>query len=393
MMNERWKSTFPYTLAFNLFKKHITELNKAYWSFVPAANTIISLSKKETKFKDDPKSFFLIHDEDEHRIASNLDEWKDDFGIFSQYTRLNMVMLISSCFETYLRTVVANAFESNPGVIIMAPGSVDGADLLKQKPSYANSNSEDYQFTDQVNEICKGEWSKRFRVFEKYFGKLSESIITQTDNLDELRQTRNNIGHYFGRTKKDYSAPIVFSPIAAQSVSEKRVKRYLGLVYEVARDLDSFMKDRHIGSYDIIKAYISLGYDKAASPNERAKKFRKYMGDEGFPPAGKYYYRNLISYIDLSDSSEVCRYSEKTCVKEIKRQLKERDIQLIRNGYLAQFNSSDFRYLIKALHYKDNPDYCQQNMYGSSQGVFVYSMKLINRIVEDVSNDTKVLDH
>ena len=36
----RWKSPLPYTLAFNLFKKHYTELNEIYWAFVPASNTI-----------------------------------------------------------------------------------------------------------------------------------------------------------------------------------------------------------------------------------------------------------------------------------------------------------------------------------------------------------------
>ena len=41
MSNVRWESPFPYSLAFNLFKQHFEEINRSYWAFVPAANTII----------------------------------------------------------------------------------------------------------------------------------------------------------------------------------------------------------------------------------------------------------------------------------------------------------------------------------------------------------------
>ena len=127
-MQDRWQSPFPYTLAFNLFRQHITELNKVYWAFVPASNTIKKAAKKELATDDaDPKTYFLIPDEDDRRVAPTFSEWKADFKSFENYTRLNMIMLISSCFETYLRTVVSLAFESKPGVIIMCPDSVDGA--------------------------------------------------------------------------------------------------------------------------------------------------------------------------------------------------------------------------------------------------------------------------
>ena len=59
MNNIRWESPFPYTLAFNLFKKHLEEIHRAYWAFVPAANTIKSLAKKNLVNDEvDPKNFF-----------------------------------------------------------------------------------------------------------------------------------------------------------------------------------------------------------------------------------------------------------------------------------------------------------------------------------------------
>lgn len=59
MNNVRWNSPFPYTLAFNLFKQHFEEINRSYWAFVPVANTIKSLAKKNLVDDNaDPKKFF-----------------------------------------------------------------------------------------------------------------------------------------------------------------------------------------------------------------------------------------------------------------------------------------------------------------------------------------------
>lgn len=46
---------------------------------------------------------------------------------------------------------------------------------------------------------------------QKYFGKLPSELLDLTQDLDELRVTRNNLGHYFGRRKDEYSAPMILS--------------------------------------------------------------------------------------------------------------------------------------------------------------------------------------
>lgn len=76
--------------------------------------------------------FFLIPDEEDRRMAPTYGEWKIDFSEYVNYSRLNIIMLLSSCFETYLRTVVSLSFESKPGVIINCQDAVDGAALLKE---------------------------------------------------------------------------------------------------------------------------------------------------------------------------------------------------------------------------------------------------------------------
>ena len=391
MSNERWNSPFPYTLAFNLFRKHFTELNQIYWSFVPAYNTIISKAKKQLINDDaDPKTFFLIPDEDDRRIAPTFEEWKSSFNEFSNYTRLNMVMLLSSCFETYLRTVISNAFESKPGVIIMCPDSVDGVFLLKSNSSYGNSSDKKYQFVEKINDICQGDWVKRLSEFKKYFGDLPDSVVSKIAELNEFRILRNNIGHYFGRNKADYSTPLFFKPISAIRVSHNKILNYFRLINSVARQIDKHLKDNYIGSYDIFKLYLqfdSQGFFKGDTPGEKARKFQKILGQEGFllPIAyRKEFYRNLIDYCNLNSATDCCRYSKKICIKEINRQLNEKNIQLYCNSKKDSFNQYHFNLFVKYHNWKSDPEYCQINSANTVQTEYRYSMKLINEIVQEI---------
>lgn len=390
MVDVRWKSPFPYTLAFNLFKKHITELNKVYWSFVPVSNTIISHAKKELQTDDaDPKKFFLVHDADDKRIATTYKTWKADFREFENYTRLNMVMLISSCFETYLRTVVSTAFESKPGVIIMCTDAVDGAFLLKSKPEYGNTTGKNYQFAEYVDNICRGSWNKRFAAFEKYFGVLPHSITSKTDKLDELRIMRNDIGHYFGRNRDNYSTPLFFSPISATRVSHKKVLKYFKLVNDVAKELDLYLKEKYIGSYDIIKCYfqhVSSGFFSDNRPGMKAHKFRQLLGTEGFPPAGKEYYSNLINYCEQDNPSTLCRYGISVCVKEINRELKQNGITLIKDDRKTSFNQSHFKLFVQSHNWRTDDQYCQKVSYGK-QTEYRYSAKVIEEILKEINSN------
>ena len=214
MSNVRWESPFPYTLAFNLFKQHIEEINRSYWAFVPTVNTIKSFAKKSlVNDEADPKKFFLIPDDEDRHIAVTYGEWKNDFSEYINYSRLNIIMMLSSCFETYLRTVVSLAFESKPGVIIDCKDAVDGAELLKKDILYGDMMDKSYRFTDAIDDVCRGEWNKRFSSFQKYFGILPIELLELSKDLDELRVIRNNIGHYFGRKKNEYEEPIYFEPI------------------------------------------------------------------------------------------------------------------------------------------------------------------------------------
>ena len=134
MPNERWNSPYSHSIPYILFSKHFTEINNVYWAYVPASSTIEKKAIESLKDKSaDPRGYFLIPDEDDRRLANTYSEWKGYFRSFGNYTRLNMIMLLSSCFETYLRTIVSLAIESKPGAMLGCPESIDGIFLLKEK--------------------------------------------------------------------------------------------------------------------------------------------------------------------------------------------------------------------------------------------------------------------
>mgnify|MGYP003242742507 FL=1 len=389
MANERWESPFPYTLAYNLFKQHFTELNRVYWAFVPAKDTIKKAAKNALPNDDaDPKSFFLVKDEDDKRIAPTYTEWKTAFGDFENYTRLNMLMLLSSCFETYLRTALALSFESKPGVIIQCPDAVDGAFLLKSDINYGNANYDQYRFSSQIDGICKGSWSKRISEFQKYFGTAPCVLTDNISELDKFRTKRNSIGHYIGRDKVRYSTPIDLSPLSVSRLSHDTLLKYFKLIYDVVSELDSYLHKNFIGSYDIIKCYLgklAAGFFTDLKPGEKARAYKKLIGAEGLPRASNEYYRNIICYCDLDTPLEACRYSAKACVAEVNRQLKDNQIQLIRDNRSVAFNNYTFNLFVRANRWRANPDYCQRCKSNTEQVEYRYSMRAIQEIVAAIS--------
>lgn len=389
MANERWDSPFPCTIAFALFKKHFTELNDVYWAHVPAANTIEKKAQEALPSGTaDPKSYFLIPDSDDHRIAPTYNQWKSYYREFSNYTRLNMLMLLSSCFETYMRTIISLACESKPGVVIHCPEAVDGCFLLLENQDYGNFSSKEYQFSGFVDQICKGEWSIRANSYKKLFGSipLSESEITL---LDELRHKRNLVGHYFGREKSKYEVPLYLIPTPVQRLSHNKLIQFFSVVYESARKIDQHLHQAFIGSYDIIKFHLQNSKCRLSpdsTVNDQARELLKTLGNLGFPSAGIEYAQNIISYTLIDSQTTTCRYSEKSCILSINRQLKIMGINLLYHGKCTSFSKRHFRLFCQLHSFKDNPELCKK--WGNpKQGEYFYSAKAIDLIISSIKGN------
>ena len=397
MSNVRWESPFPYTLAFNLFKQHIEEINRAYWAFVPAANTIKSLAKKNlVNAEADPKSFFLIPDAEDRRIAPTYGDWKNDFSEFINYSRLNIIMMLSSCFETYLRTVVSLAFESKPGVIIDCKDAVDGAGLLKKDITYGDVMDKSYRFIDAIDDVCRGEWDKRFASFQKYFGVLPIKLLNFSKDLDELRITRNNIGHYFGRKKNEYEAPIDFEPIETIKVSHDRILKYFKLVYSVAKLVDDYLQKNIIGSYDIIKRYfiaISRGEIIRNKINSDAYQLRKMMGSHDLRIVGRSYYNELVTFCETNyvECETDCIFTKNRCVREINRRLRDNSISLLLDGRNVTFDSISFKILLTRDNLYSDSRFSKRAIDNRHQIQYLHSSALIEYVTKKLESNANTI--
>lgn len=390
MADERWKNPFGKSIAFILFNKHFTELNNIYWAHIPVRNTI----KKQVKLIENDKNileFFLVADKDDKHIANSFTNWSNHYGDFDNYTRLNMLMLLCSTLETYLRTIISLAVESKPGLLLNSQDAIDGVFLLKSDPNYGNYNSKCYQFTDIIEAICVGDWQKRVEAYKKYFKSVPCFLTKNIKGLDELRQTRNSVGHFFGRDKTQYEIPLLLEAQPVMRVSHEKLIKYFSLVFETVKNLDKHLLDEYIGSYDILKFYITNLDNKMLNlnPGQQAKSLQKYLGQAGLMPVGTEYYQNLLSYYHLDDKDQQCRYSGKICVREIKKIIKGKGVSLHSQEGSLLFTSKVFKQMSKKYKFKENPEYCIEQ-YGTSK-YYLYSKKAIDFIVEIIIKSPELM--
>lgn len=384
--NERWQTTQIGSIPFILFSKHFTELNSAYWAYRPAANTIDRFARDEIEKKSiSPLDFFYIEEEHERRLDYNYTKWHDNYSLFKKYTRLNFLMMLSSCFETYYRGVLALAFESKPATILGLDDEIDGVFILKKDLKYGDNRQETYKFGDVIDSLCKGPWGQRVKLFNKYFKQFPSEINVQ--KLEAFRMKRNEIGHFFGRAKIDYENPLQLNPTPLSSISEDKLLEYFKLIYESVTYLDKYLYKQYIGSYDLIKYYFRNIYkqqtDRDFNSPEQARLLRKKLGALGLQTVEKNFYSNLFIYLNLGNTSDNCRYLQSSCIREINKLIKQLkfDSDKLEKGHIG-FSHKDFKNFCKSNSIYENELYCKQYK-GSYKYLFSY------RIIEDIINYIK----
>lgn len=293
----RWDSPFSHSFAHRLFRQHFTELNGMYWSFVPAANKTEQQVKKEEKSKGtQPIDFFVVHDEDDRRIADSFDTWGKNYRLFQCFTRQNMILALNSCFEVYLRSITMLAIESKPGVIFSSKDSIDGAKLLKHSESYVKY-SKDNPFYKHVQSICTGTWDSRVKAYSKLFGTPPDKLEQGKSELDSMRKLRNKIAHQFGRYDSKDVIPILINTQPICQISHKSLLKYFALVDEIELSIDAQLTKDFIGSYKVLK-YCYKNKKIVDNPliREAADLLKKGLGDLGVESVSKTYYMDLLKY-------------------------------------------------------------------------------------------------
>lgn len=245
-MFSRWQSSPESTFPHRLFIKHHSEINTLYWSHMLAAKRTANEVKKVDK-RLRPTAVFPVPRKHLKRIAPTLETWAKDFKDFNNWVRLSASVAIHSYMEIYLRNISALAIESNPGIIIGAPGAIDGVALLKSRPGY--------NYSEFAVHFTKGDWNTRIQHYERLFGGAPAKLKEYTKELNELRRMRNGVGHAFGRGVDDYDNGLQTELKPMMRLSEDRFCSWLRMAEEVTAAIDGHLKTEHIGQYELLLYY------------------------------------------------------------------------------------------------------------------------------------------
>jgi len=284
---DRWKSPWPRTWPYAIFKKHHTQLNNLYWSNAAAA-TYVTTAVAKANPVDPISSVLKISAENGKRLNFSISIWQGQFKEFENWTRLNALMALCGYLETYLHSIATLALTSDPGLLISSHRAVDGISLVKRGALPELEN--------QITGLTKGTWQSRVRNYKRLFTNVPSALQSALSDLDSMRKLRNGVGHSFGRMIEDYRSPLLMQPLPVQRLSEERLQRWLGVVEQCVNAIEQHLRITHVGGMEVLLNYHAWNkkYFKGHMSEEKAFK-ATFPYAQGRPP-GVEYFRSAIAF-------------------------------------------------------------------------------------------------
>lgn len=285
----RWNHILPHSWPYRVYKQYNEEVSEYLWTADSSYKYVNSqLTKNHVLDTDGVKNHFKLPTTVWNFVT--VKDWRTAYDDMQNWIRLNCVMSVSAALETYLASVFSLAIESNPGVLLGATKTIDGAKLLKHN----QLQPEVYKI--QLKKCVEGKWSDRLSAIKKLFGPYPTILDTNKTELDAMRLMRNKVGHAFGR---DIEAARDFTKITKQTqerITVDRLKKWMKCAFDVAGEVDTFLLDNHIGEYQSILAYHEhkMAWD-ALTSGEKARAF-KHMYGATDRQIGKRFCTELIDY-------------------------------------------------------------------------------------------------
>ena len=291
---DRWCPHEESTWVFQVFKAYDEELEKNMFSFYSANKYVYTtLGKAGAKWEDLPTDHFNISIK-KSILFKSLKGWSESFNSFSNWNNLNTIMAICSNFETYLESVITLSIESDPGILFGAPKSIDGVKYLKY------GNSVKFDIKQIVTNCVKGDWSSRWANIEKLFPNIPDTIKNNISDLERIRKLRNNIAHAFGRDIEASRQHLFKQKLGTDTISERKVQQYKYMLWGIAKEIDLYLLNNHIGEYQFLCLYHSIypQLDHKVHSSERAVKFKKIIGNDQICPTGKELCKQMVIYYE-----------------------------------------------------------------------------------------------
>ena len=297
---DRW--TLPHsgckTWAYTAFNKYETELKRLDMSFQACKNYVFKNLSVRDNAKDDDKAYKYLDTGGDNSITIKL--WRTTFGkMYLNWNRLNKLMALTSYFETYIASILNLVIESNPSVLLGFTKKIDGMSLRKT----GETIPEDFLKTS-IENCTKGEWSKRIIAIKKLLLIDDNSLLQLMENsvseLDSIRKIRNKVGHAFGRDIEDSQKWYETEIPKIESLSEERYLKWQKLIKNLAREIDKYVMENHVGCYQElyfyhinIKKFLSITDKKIRAVELKAKLY-----EEKKLTYNKHFCNDIINYYD-----------------------------------------------------------------------------------------------
>jgi hypothetical protein len=162
----RWTPRESSSWAYQVFKRHETELYRMYWAFQPTVKLTYGVLGKSAKWEDKPTDHLQFADLQKAALFKNVRDWSNCYNEFENWVHLNALLSLVSYMETYMASIVSIALESDIGVIYAAPRSIDGVAVLK------HGNLKQSNISELVEGCVKGDWNARVSAYKSLFGKV-----------------------------------------------------------------------------------------------------------------------------------------------------------------------------------------------------------------------------
>ena len=263
--------------------------------------------------------FLHIDPESRKDVTDNYDEWISKNSNFYSWTRLNVLLTLVSNFEIYISNITAVAIESNPGLLFGKTDRIDGVNYLKNK-SFDKHLLKEHR-KKIVLETTRGDWIQRVKGLKKYFGSIPPIFDDKIESLEKMRAMRNNIAHSFGRNIEKAQENRSIDTLNPISIKEEVLLEYSKDIYTLARALDSFLMEQHIGSFEDLYYYHNniAVKNSLLSYNGNIMTYLKKTSYSDVGLRSKNYWEQLIRYyyesdkeliLPVVDGFEICEITE-----------------------------------------------------------------------------------
>ena len=155
---------------------------------------------------------------------------------------------------------------------------------------------------DAIEGIAKGTWAQRRSAFDSLFGGHPVEWDTYEEDLEELRQKRNSVGHAFGRDINKARQFEEITPLPLEGIRQEKLIHYFDVTLKVASAIDQYLLDNHIEEYQALfsfHVFYTHHQDEDWDDEEMSKSFRKFllMDKRRY---GKQFFIDLVKYYKIA---------------------------------------------------------------------------------------------